>query len=173
MPTNKPTLYLMLGMPGAGKTTAATLITELTGAHHLWADQLRRTMFGAPTYSEPENDQLYSRMNHEAAALLASGHSVVFDTSFNHQRDREHLYNIAKQANADVQLLWVTIDEATARERATNNAHQQATRALGDMSQADFERLRDKLEQPATDEPHITLDGTKISSDYLKQQLGL
>ena len=31
----KPTLFMMFGYPGAGKTTTAEIINELTGAEHL------------------------------------------------------------------------------------------------------------------------------------------
>lgn len=163
----------MLGYPGAGKTTAAKVLAELTGATHLWADQERRAMFGEPSYSDDENKALYDHMNEEALTLLAHGKSVVFDTSFNHFDDRQRLRGIADGADADVVLIWVTVDEATARARATQNAHLQTTRALGDMTSDDFDRLRDKLEPPKADEPYITLDGTMITAEYLKTQLGL
>lgn len=163
----------MLGYPGAGKTTAAKVLAELIGATHLWADQERRIMFGEPTYSDDENKALYDRMNGEALRLLTHGTSVVFDTSFNHFDDRQNLRSIAAGVGADVRLLWVTVDEPTARDRATHNAHLQETRALGDMSIDDFDRLRDKLEPPTQREQYIELDGTSITPDYLRTRLGL
>lgn len=168
---NKPTLYLMLGYPGAGKTTAARVISKLSHATHLWADYERRELFGDPTYSETENKQLYDRMNQEASALLVAGESVVFDTGFNKRADRDHLRRLAADAGASVVLVWVTTDPETARERATKDAHLQTTRALGDMTDNEFERLRNKLEPPAKDENHIELDGTSISDEYVAVQL--
>lgn len=172
-PTNsgQPILYLMLGYPGAGKTTAARVISQLTGAKHLWADAERRELFGTPTYSETENAQLYDRMNTEAAELLGAGTGVVFDTGFNKRADRDHLRSLAEQAGAKTQLIWVTVDPITARERATKDAHLQDSRALGNMTTGDFERLRNKLEPPQSDEPYTELDGTKITPDYVAKQL--
>lgn len=166
-------LYLMLGYPGAGKTTAARVISQLTGATHLWADAERREYFGKPTYSETENKQLYDRMNAEATDLLAAGSSVVFDTGFNKRADRDHLRALAEQAGASTQLIWVTVDPTTARERATKDAHLQNSRALGNMTADDFERLRSKLEPPQTDEPYTELDGTKIDDKYVRGRLGI
>ncbi len=163
----------MLGYPGAGKTTAATLLAQITGGVHLWADHERRAMFGQPTYTDAENKTLYDHMNEQAMVLLEQGKDVVFDTSFNHYSDRQNLRGIAEGVGATVELLWVTVDEATARTRATQNAHQQPTRALGDMSGEDFDRLRNKLEPPKPDEPCIELNGTTITEAYLRSRIGL
>lgn len=169
----KPTLYLMLGYPGAGKTTASRIIARLTKAEHLWADHVRRELFGKPTYSGQENDQLYSQMNLQATTLLAQGRDVVFDTGFNYFRDRAYLRKVAAKAGADTVLVWVTVDQAVARTRATTDAHLQDSRALGDMAQQDFDRLTSSLEPPQKNEPFVELDGTKITPDYIADRLGL
>lgn len=161
----------MLGYPGAGKTTTARLVSSLTGARHIWADQQRRELFGTPTYSQAENDQLYDALNREASDTLQAGTSVVFDTGFNERADRNHLQRLADAAGASSLILWVTVPTELARTRATTDAHAQDSRALGDMSTADFERLRAKLEPPTPDEPYIQLDGTRISATYLAHKL--
>lgn len=163
----------MLGYPGAGKTTAANVIHDLTGATHLWADKIRRERFGEPAYSSDENEQLYEQLNQEALALLSRGESVIFDTSFNYFRDRENLRALAAEAGADCKLLWIKVDENIARERATQDAHMQASRHLGDMSDSDFDRLSARLEPPQESEPFVELDGTKITPDYIAQKLNL
>ncbi len=169
----RPTLYLMLGYPGAGKTTAAKIISELTGAVHLWADHERRARYGTPTYEHEENLHLYGILNEETAQLLHSGQSVIFDTGFNFYRDRQHLRRIAKQAGARTLVVWVTTHRQVAKNRATTNAHLQATRVLGNFSEKDFERISDNLEPPHEDENHIKLDGTRISPEYVIEQLKL
>ena len=75
---DQPVLYLMVGYPGSGKTTAALMIHELTGAVHLWADKIRRERFGQPTYSHEENVELYNHINELTAELLRAGNSVIF-----------------------------------------------------------------------------------------------
>ncbi len=170
---SKPTLYLMLGYPGAGKTTAAKVIAELTGAVHLWADHERRERYGQPTYHHAENIDLYSVLNEETAQLLNQGQSVVFDTGFNFYRDREHLRRIAENSGAQTQLVWVTTRRQLAKERATSRAHLQPTRLLGNFTDNDFERISDNLEPPHQDETYVQLDGTKITHEYVAQQLNL
>ncbi len=167
------TLYLMLGYPGAGKTTTSKTIHELTGAAHLWADQERHKRFQNPTYSHQENQQLYEQMNQEAHDLLASGQSVIFDTNFNYFKDREHLRMLAAQAGALTKLIWVTVPKEIAHQRATADTHKQDNGFSNNMSDEDFKRLTDNLEPPRPDEACIEIDGTKVTPDYIRQKLGL
>lgn len=167
----QPTLYLMLGYPGAGKTTVARLVHSLTGAEHFWADDIRREMFGNPTYSADENKILYDELNRRTAELLSAGKSVVFDTSFNYRKDRDHLRTIARDNGAASVLLWVQTDKDIAHDRATQDAHLQETRALGNMHPDDFHRLSDKMEIPDSDEEYITVDGTIVAEAYIEELL--
>lgn len=168
----KPTLYLMLGYPGAGKTTTARAISEVTGAAHLWADQVRRKVYGKPTYSHEENLDLYNHLNYIAGELLKAGKSVVFDTNFNYYKDRQKLRKIADEQGAKTWLVWVTTSRELARQRATDGAKEgQNTRILGDLPTDTFDRLSDELQPPKAGEQTISIDGTKVSVDYVRQAL--
>ena len=135
----------MLGYPGAGKTTTAKIIHKLTGATHLWADHERRKLFRSPSYSHQENVKLYAQLNQKTAQLLSRGDSVIFDTNFNFYKDRQKLRLLAADHGAKTILLWVTTPKDIARARATNNAHSQATRLLGNMPIEAFERMSSNL----------------------------
>ncbi len=163
----------MLGYPGAGKTTAAKLIHDITGAHHLWADHERRMRFDKPTHSQQENMVLYDALNHKARALLEDGQSVVFDTNFNFYKDREHMRDIAKKTNAQVKLLWVQTPKEVAKLRATQSPETQTTRVLGNMPESEFERMAGNLKKPESNEQFIALDGTILTKQYIKDALGL
>ena len=167
------TLYLMLGYPGSGKTTASKIIHELTGAEHLWADHERRLRFETPTHSQEEHLALYNALNHKAQSLLEEGISVVYDTNFSFFKDREHMRKIAEQADAKTVLVWVHTPKELAKERATQGAHTQGTRVLGDMPEADFERITGNMEAPADNEAYTELDGTKLTESYIKDKLKL
>lgn len=167
----QPTLYLMLGYPGAGKTTTAKMIHEVTGAVHLWADDIRRERLVEPTYTHDENLVLYEYLNKVAEQLLEAGQSVIFDTNFNFYTDRQKLREIASKHNAKSKVIWVTTNKDLAKKRATSDAHQQDTRVLGNMPEATFDRMSQNLELPHDDEETVEVDGTKVSRDYIEQLL--
>lgn len=163
----------MMGFPGSGKTTAAKCIHDLTGAVHLWADKVRRERLNVPTHSHEENIKLYDHLNEVTSELLKAGNSVVFDTSFNYYKDRQKLRQFAKKHSAKTMLIWVQTPKELAKQRATQNAHNQETRVLGNMPVHRWEKISDKLEPPHPDEEVIEVDGTKVTKEYIKTLLNL
>lgn len=165
-------LYLFIGAPGAGKTQVANLINKLTGAEHLWADVERHRIFGQPTHSLEESDELYRRLNDEADRLLGEGKNVIFDTNFNYYADRQLMRDIAAKRGAETVIIWVTTPEAIARSRAVypptmRNGYMQG------MSDQEFNDIVAKLEPPTADEKVIKIDGTKIDEAEIKRLLSL
>jgi len=167
----KPTLFLMVGYPGAGKTTVSRSIRELTGAVHLWADHERNSRFVHPTHNHEENLKLYAQLNQEAEALLLAGKSVIYDTNFNFYKDRKKLKVIAAKAGARTAVIWVTTPIELARERATVHAHGQDTRVWGNMPPERFERISHNLQEPTEAEQPIKLDGTSLTREAVEQAL--
>jgi len=170
---NTPVLYLMVGYPGAGKTTVAQTVHELTGATHIWTDQVWRDRYDKPSFSADEKRELYDHLNAEVDTLLGEGKSVIYDTNFNYYKDRELMRTLAAKHNADTILFWVQVPKEMAQDRATKNAHLQTTRVFGDIKPSVFEKLTDHLEPPRADEHPIQIDGTKVTSEYISQKLGL
>jgi predicted kinase len=168
-----PTLYLLVGYPGAGKTTVSKIIAQATGAMHIWADHERHKMFQTPTHSALESQQLYTHLNTQAASLLAAGKSVVFDTNFNFFKDREHLRRIALKNGARTVLIWVTTPKELARERSVEHSHEQETRIWGNMPLSDFLRISRHLQPPRPEEQPVKIDGTHIDPEAVRQQLGI
>lgn len=165
-------LYLMLGFPGAGKTTAAREIAKLTGAKHIWADHERRQRFSQPTYTHQENIELYTWLNQKAEEFLKDGNSVVYDTNFNFFSDREKLRMLAEKHNTKTVVVWVITDKPTAQKRAVHDTPKD-TRVLGNMPLEHWQRISDNLEQPRPSERVVKLDGTKITPGYVAEQLDL
>ena len=171
---SKPVFYIMLGYPGAGKTTVSKIIHDLTGAVHLWADKFRKERYQNPTYSHKENLELYAYLNELAAELLATGQSVTFDTNFNFYKDREHMREIAKEHNAESLIIWVTTEKELAKERATHEKHLSPTRILGnDMPPEKFDRMAKNLQPPRQNEKYIEIIGENVTEKIVAKKLGL
>ncbi len=167
---SKPVLYLMVGYPGAGKTTVAQLITQRTGAVHLWADWERHQLFDNPNHSESESRKLYDQLNQTAEKLLAEGKSVVFDTNFNYRRDRQLLREVADRQNAETIVVWLITAPEVARERAV---HSNVVRNGYDftMTSVEFDKIVAHLEPPDKNEKIIKIDGVKLDPDEVMRLL--
>lgn len=166
------TLYIFIGAPGAGKTTVAQRIAELTGAKHIWADAERHRLFPNPTHAPEESAELYDKLNAATDYLLRQGRSVVFDTNFNYLADRQKLRDIASSNKAKTVVIWLTTPLETARKRAL---HSEVLRNGYDyhMSAQQFDDIVQKLEPPTKDEKIIKIDGSELDVTALKQHLGL
>jgi len=169
----QPTLYIMVGYPGSGKTTTSKIIAELTGAEHLWADHERHKLFIHPTHTEHESQELYRRLNAHASHLLSEGKSVVFDTSFNFPKDRDYMRAIAAKHGARVVVVRVDAPKELAKTRALHTEHAGHNHYINTMSPDDFERIAGHLHEPSPDEQPVVLDGTKITPEYVAAQLGI
>lgn len=168
------TLYLMLGYPGAGKTTASKIIHKLTGAEHIWADHERRQMFESPQHNHDENLQLYAELNKKAKQLLHEGKSVIYDTNFNFYKDRKNLRIIAAKEGARTVVVWITTDKDIARDRATAHSLEgEHHRVLGNMPVERFDRMAGNLQQPEPGEHVVQLNGVDLSEETVARALEL
>ncbi len=170
---SQPKLYLLLGYPGAGKTTAAKIIAQLTGAVRLSSDEIRLSMFKQPVFSQSEHKQLYDQINNRAISLLKQGHSVIYDANLNRFIHREEKYKICRDMAIEPVLIWVQAPTPLARTRATLQASRDPNRPYGNMSQQNFDRLIKQIEPPRKNENFIIFDGTRLSDSYIAERLRL
>ncbi len=168
----QPTLYLMLGYPGAGKTTAAEVIQKLTSAVHLSSDALRTSMFDTPVFNQAEHDKLYSEIDRQTEAILSKGKSVIYDANLNRLEHRLEKYEICKRTGAQSRLIWVQTPKDIAKLRATEISRQHLVPKDETLSEM-FDRIANIIEVPGTNEPFIPIDGTKVTPMYIAQTLNL
>lgn len=165
------TLHLMMGLPGAGKTTLAKHIQHITKAARLSSDDYRINIFPQPTFSQKEHDDLYAILNHSTEHLLASGRDVIYDANLNRKEHREEKYKLAQKLDANVVLWWVKTPQELARDRRIS---EQDSMLLpeGESAERMFDRIAKVIEPPDENEHHITVDGTHISRKTIEKLLG-
>ncbi|WP_345466194.1 AAA family ATPase [Deinococcus carri] len=117
-----PTLFLLVGLPGAGKTTLARRLEQEHSALRLTPDEWMRPLFGAS-----ESDNKRAVLEHDllwsvAARALSLGVNVVLDYGFWSREERE-LYRERARAlgvRAELHMLDVPLEELWRRLEERN-----------------------------------------------------
>lgn len=168
---NQPTLFMMFGYPGAGKTSTAKVIQKLTGAEHLSSDEIRLELFPKPTYTQEEHDAVYDELNRRAEALLKEGKSVIYDANLNRYKHRLEKYEMCERTGAKAVLIWVQTPKDLARERAVMRGHHHLV-PKDETFESMFDRVTDVIEEPREDEPLYTLSGDPLEESAVSELLG-
>ena len=108
----EPTLTLVGGLPGTGKSTLAGAIADRTGAVVVASDRLRKELTGTEPsrqqehgwrvgpYSDEVTRRTYTAILRRARQLLQMGESVVVDASFANTADRVSARAVADECAA-------------------------------------------------------------------------
>lgn len=113
----QPALFLLSGMPGAGKTTFAQALAARTGAEHVESDAVRRSLAARPAYTAKESGRVFAIVGRRVEAALAAGRSAIVDATNLTNRDRRRFLNAAAAHGARLVAIRVTAPEGVIRER--------------------------------------------------------
>ncbi len=116
---NEVRLYLLCGLPGAGKTTRAWQIIENVKAVHLSPDEWIVAL-GVSLVDYEFRFKLQDRMLEHAGRILRCGASVVVEFGSWARSERESIRQVAVDAGAQTELHFVDapLDELVRRVRA-------------------------------------------------------
>ncbi|WP_329000817.1 ATP-binding protein [Kribbella sp. NBC_00709] len=143
------TLFLMVGLPGAGKTTRAQELARLHDALRLTPDEWHLPLFGTSLRADGKRDLLEGWMITVALRTLRLGTSVVLDFGLWSRDERSALRWLAGQAGAPCQVVYLPVDLDVQLARI---AHREATTPTFPMPEADVAAWRTKFEEPDTAE---------------------
>ncbi len=167
---NQSTLYLMLGYPGAGKTTTAKIIAELTGAVRLSSDELRQELFEQPTFSQTEHQRLYQELDARTEQLLSADKSVIYDANLNRYAHRQEKYQICERAGAKSLLVWLRTPKEIAKARAMDPGRRHLI-PRDETPEAMFERIAEIIQPPQANEVYVEINGQDVSRESVARAL--
>ena len=150
------TLFLMVGLPGAGKTARAKELAAARRALRLTPDEWMIPLFGEPE-AGGKRDVLEARLIYVALQALRLGTSVVLDFGFWGRDERSALRWLARSAGASCQVVYVSVDRDAQLARI---AHRQASapHQTYPMTEAEVDRWREQFQVPDAAE----LDGGEV-----------
>jgi predicted kinase len=140
------TMFLMVGLPGAGKTTRATELAAANRALRLTPDHWMIPLFAEPI-ADGKRFVLEGRLISVALQALRLGTSVVLDFGLWGRDERSALRWLARSARAACQVVYLPVDKDVQLARI---AHRQATspHQTFPMSEADVDQWRGQFQIP-------------------------
>ena len=176
-----PILVCVGGLSGTGKTTvsrdAAPHVGAAPGALHVRSDVERKVLAGVSdevrlpdgAYSQASSAQVYAACFKRAKAALVAGHSVVLDTVFADNRERDAAAAIAESSGVAFHGVWLEAPPEILKSRVNARAgdasdataavvEKQMSYDLGSMNWARIDasgppdetlkRVRERLQSP-------------------------
>lgn len=116
MTTTKPTLFLLVGLPGTGKTTEARRIEREHNALRLTKDEWVKALYG-PTNPSSATDVIEGRLIAIALRALELGVDVVVDFGLWSRDERSALRQAAIAAGAKPEVRYLSLTPAEQRRR--------------------------------------------------------
>jgi predicted kinase len=150
------TMLLIVGLPGAGKTTRAIELAAANRAMRLTPDHWMIPLFG-DSMAGGKRWVLEGRLISVALQALRLGTSAVLDFGLWGRDERSALRWLARAAGASCRVVYLPVDRDVQLARI---AHRQATvpHQTFPMSEADVDQWREQFQVPDSAE----LDGGEI-----------
>lgn len=153
----QPSLSLMHGVSGTGKSTLAQTLCEQTGAIAIRSDVERKRLFGLrpeqpsqaeqDIYSAEANANTLTQLVNQARKVLDAGFSCILDATFLRASDRAPALALAKAIELPVRILECQAPDSEirarlARRQAKADDASEAGIAVMEQQQAHYEPLR-------------------------------
>jgi predicted kinase len=140
------TMLLMVGLPGAGKTTRAKELAAVNRALRLTPDHWMIPLFG-DSMADGKRFVLEGRLISVGLQALRLGTSVVLDFGLWGRDERSALRWLARSAGAACQVIYLPVDKDVQLARI---AHRQATapHQTFPMNEADIDHWRTQFQVP-------------------------
>jgi predicted kinase len=110
------TLFLIVGLPGAGKTTRARELEKAHRALRFSPDEWMIPLFGE-SEADGKRDLLEGLLINTGLCALGVSTNVVLDFGFWGRDERSALRSLGASVGADVEVVYLPVEEAIQRQR--------------------------------------------------------
>ena len=152
---DKPTLYLTVGLPGTGKTTAARRIAEEQGALRLTKDEWIKALYVLENPAAV-SDVIEGRLIHIGLRVLELGTNVVIDFGLWSRDERRALRQAAADVGAVVVIVYFELTPTEQRRRLDKRLAE-SPHETWPMSEKELTEWASKIDVPSSAE----LDGSE------------
>lgn len=159
---NQPTLFLLYGFPGAGKTYFARQLCEELQAAHVQADRIRYELFEEPRFDRQEDEIVTHLMEYMTEEFLQAGISVVFDVNAARAAQRRELRDLARKVKAQVVLVWFQLDVESSFMRVNKRDRRKADDKYAmPVDRTTFEEMISHMQNPTPTEEYMVVSGKR------------
>lgn len=114
---NRPSLIILCGIPGSGKSTyAKNYIEQNSNTLHLSSDAIRKELYGDENI-QGNPAEVFGLMQKRAVEALNNGCKVIYDATNITRKDRASIIGICpKFTNVECHIIWAPIEECVKRD---------------------------------------------------------
>ena len=118
---NRPTLIILCGIPGSGKTTySKNYIERNKNTVHLSSDAIRKELYGDENIQGNPSD-VFSLMQQRAIEALNNGQDVIYDSTAMTRKDRQGIISVCPRlAKIECHIIWAPIETCIERDATRN-----------------------------------------------------
>ncbi len=156
----KPTIFIMYGFPGSGKSYFGRQFADDAAAAYINDGVLRFEFIDEPTYDSDENSTIEHLSTYMLNNFLKAGVSVVYDCDNDKISERKLLAAIAKEYKAEVIVVWLQIDIESSFNRVNNRDSRKIDDKFAQtLDRTSFESRIAKMQNPTEHEDFVVISG--------------
>lgn len=162
-------IFLLCGLPFAGKSTMGRALSERFGLAHVEVDRYMRESIEQGVEPTPSVWlPAYRLAMEEIRRCLDAGRSAVFDAVGHRRKHRERMRRLATRHGAELTVIYLDVGADEARARMVAN---RANPARPNVSDEGFAWIAGEMEPPAPDEAPLVYRPSEPLAAWLERAI--